>query len=723
MIYKRISLFVFIVITGILLLIGCGGDEGDHESPEVTITSPTDNQAIFGKHTLKCTATDNESVVTVYFFIDGRMKEASAESRTVFLFQWDTTAEEDSTLHVIVAQAFDASDNIGMSDTVYCIVDNRGKAPVAPGLSEPENVGKHSITLSWNPSIDKDFQEYRLYRNTADQWDGMEKLVIVLSNKNQSSYVDVGSNYDSSWATPWGLDENTAYYYRLQVRDTLGLYSNSNVVSAVTKLPVPVVLKENYSATKFTATISWYKSDEDVKYYRIHRNRNSNVGSNLSDSVGITAARNSVFVDKNLTSLTSYYYKVFIVDNAGYATGSNVIQVETAGIGMISLNVPVGDDVEKCLIRLSWSKSLEEDDSEYRVYRATHSGVTDSDDFVTVISNKEDTVYTDKCLQQDKLYYYVVYLIDSEGNIARSNEINVRTMSIQAIPLTASDVGKYHITLSWESYPDNDFLGYCLYRSTTANFDTAHADKKLIFKEVGLNEYIDADLTIDTQYFYKFVVADTFGYMAESELPVQTKNIQRVEITDIEAINDSYFRVRFTMNREDDDFQYYAVYRDDSGPDVDKSDLQVGTIISRSDTIFNDPEPATQLQQYFYRVYVFDSRDNSSAGSNVMGDTLNSEPAPVTLSFLGSDNSSIQLSWTMNQDDDFARYDLYRSVQSEFTKESSTAVKVVEIANKNTTTYTESGLPSGVIYYYCMYVADRGGKCAASNIVQAYTVP
>ncbi|MCK4641270.1 MAG: hypothetical protein KAU06_08030 [Candidatus Marinimicrobia bacterium] len=723
MIHKRINLFIFIVITGILLLIGCGEDEGDHESPEVTITTPTDNQTIFGKHTLKCTATDNESVVTVYFFIDGRMKEASAESRTVFLFHWDTTAEEDSTRHIIVAQAYDASDNIGMSDTIYCIVDNRGKAPVASGLSEPENVGKHSITLSWNPSIDKDFQEYRLYRNTVDQWNDMETLVIVLSNKNQSSYIDVGSNYDSSWVTPWGLDENSVYYYRLQVHDTLGLYSASNVVSAKTKLPVPVVLKENYSATKFTATISWYKSGEDVKYYRIHRNRNSNVGSNLSDSVGITAAKNSMFVDRNLSSLTSYYYKVFIVDDAGYATGSNVIQVETAGIGTISLNVPVGDDVDKCSIRLSWSKSREEDDCEYRVYRATHSGVTDSDDLVTVISDKEDTVYTDQGLQQDKLYYYVVYLIDSEENIARSNEINVRTMSIQAIPLTASDIGKYNITLSWESYSDNDFAAYYLYRSTTENFDTTYADKKLIFREIGLKEYIDTDLTLDTQYFYKFVVADTFGYMAESELPVQTKNIQRVEITDIEAINDSYFRVRFTMNREDDDFQYYAVYRDDSSPDVDKSDLQVGTITSRRDTLFDDPEPATQLQQYFYRVYVFDSRGNSSAGSNVMGDTLNSEPTPVTLSFSGSDNSSIQLSWTMNQDDDFARYDLYRSVQSEFTKESSTAVKVVEITNKNTTTYTESGLPSGVVYYYCMYVADRGGKHTASNIVQAYTVP
>jgi len=722
-IYKRISLFVFIVITGILLLIGCGGDEGDHESPEVTITSPTANQTIFGKHTLKCTATDNESVVTVYFFIDGRMKEASAESRTVFLFQWDTTAEEDSTLHIIVAQAYDASDNIGMSDTIYCIVDNSGKAPVAPGLSEPENVGKHSITLSWNPSIDKDFQEYRLYRNTADQWDGMETLVFVLSNKNQSSYVDVGSNYDSSWATPWGLDENTAYYYRLQVRDTLGLYSNSNVVSAVTKLPVPVVLKENYSATKFTATISWYKSDEDVKYYRVHRNRRSNVGGNLSDSVGITAARNSVFVDRNLISLNSYYYKVFIVDDAGYTAGSNVVQVVTRGIGSFQLNIPVDDGVRKSSIRLKWSKSQEEGNCEYRIYRDTLSVVTEQDDLVTTITDKEDTIYTDRCLLQNQRYYYIVCLINDEGIIARSNEVDARTLRVQALQLNASNIGKYEASINWESYPENDFAGYFLYRSAGKNFDTSSADFKWIDYDVSQRSYRDTELNVDTQYFYKFFIADTFGYKAESNLSIQTGHIQRVEIQEVKTINNSNIQIRFTMNREDNDFQYYAIYRDDSGPDVDKSDLQVGTITSRSDTIFSDPEPATQLQQYFYRVYVFDSRGNSSAGSNVMGDTLNSEPTPVTLSFLGSDNSSIQLNWTMNQDDDFARYDLYRSVQSEFTKESSTAVKVVEIANKNTITYTESGLPSGVIYYYCMYVADRGGKHTASNIVQAYTVP
>jgi len=719
---RRLYILAIIGFT-VLLFSGCGKDEGDHVAPDVTITDPVNNQTVNSIHLIKCTVTDNRSVIAVKIIIDGKMQNAGSESKTVFTYQWNTTDQEDSSLHIITAQAFDASDNIGLSDTVVCIVDNRGIAPVAVALSTPLNVGKHSMTLNWTLSIDKDFQEYRLYRNSNNSWTGSEILVTRIQNPGQSVYIDNGMSADSSWVSSWGLDENKNYYYRIQVVDTAGLSSNSNVVYALTKLPEPVVLRETYSATKLTATISWYKSTEDVKYYRIHRSRLSTVGGNLSDSVGIAAGTQSSFIDTGLTSLSSYYYKVFVVDDAGYASGSNVIKVGTGSIGDVTMHVPVGDQVKKHSIKLRWSKSKEEDECEYRLYRSGSSGVSNSNVLLTATSQEDDTVYTDTGLQDNQTYYYAVYLVDSENNYAKSNEISVKTMSLQPIPLSVKSVEKYQATINWEKYTDDDFAGYYLYRSDHTNFDTSAADLKQVFHNPATVEYIDENLNLDTQYYYRMFIADTFGTKAGSDISLQTKSVERVEIKEITAVDDSFFRLVYTMNRNDKDFQYYAIYRDDSSPDVDQSDLQVGTIESREDTIFT--EPATLLQQYYYRVYVFDLRGNSSAGSNVMGDILNSDPSPVTLSFLGSDNSSIQLSWTMNQDDDFARYDLYRSIQSEFTKESSTAVKVVEITNKDTLedppTYTESGLPSGVIYYYCMYVVDRGEKYAASNIVRAYT--
>ncbi|MCD6206167.1 MAG: fibronectin type III domain-containing protein [Candidatus Marinimicrobia bacterium] len=718
--FKLTFTALLVCVSGVM--IGCAKDEGDTEPPAVSITAPVDSQTVNGRYTIKCTATDNRSVVAVKVIIDGKMVDALFQSNSMFHYYWNTTDREDSSRHYITAQAFDASDNIGLADTVICYVDNRGIAPVAVLLSAPTNVTKHSMTLSWKQSIDKDFSEYRLYRNQNNVWDGSEKLVVIIRNPYQTVHTDDGSNADTSWVTPWGLDENKTYYYRLQVAETGGLSSYSNVVFAATKLPEPVVLRESYVATKLTATISWYQSSEDVKYYRIHRNRSASVGNSLADSVGAVSAAHSSFVDTGLTSLTNYYYKVFVVDEAGYEAGSNVIRVETGGIGEIRLYEPFGDQVKKHSIQLSWSKSREEDKSEYRLYRSLNSGVSSSDFLVATIDQTDDTVHTDTNLRENTTYYYAVYLVDSEGNTSRSNEISIRTMNLQAIPLSVKSLGKYEVNLGWEAYSENDFDGYYLYRSDHAGFDTSHADLKVSFHDRQTTSYFDNGLNLDSQYYYRFFVADTFGSKTGSELSVHTKSIERVEIKAIEPIDDSYFRLTFTMNREDEDFQYYSIHRSESA-NVSSSDLQIGTIPNRSDTTFNDPMPAVQNLEYYYRVYVIDSRNNWSTGSNIVGDTLNTPPEPVELSFAGSTTSSIRLRWTLDRNDDFSVYELYRSVEAEFTKSSKNVVKIATISDKNTTSYTESNLPSGVLYYYCVYVVDIGGKSSASNIVQAYTVP
>ncbi|RKY57894.1 MAG: hypothetical protein DRP96_09270, partial [Candidatus Neomarinimicrobiota bacterium] len=228
--FKLTFTALLVCVSGVM--IGCAKDEGDTEPPAVGITAPVDSQTVNGRYTIKCTATDNRSVVAVKVIIDGKMVDALFQSNSMFHYYWNTTDREDSSRHYITAQAFDASDNIGLADTVICYVDNRGIAPVAVLLSAPTNVTKHSMTLSWEQSIDKDFLDYRLYRNQNNVWDGSEKLVVIIRNPYQTVHTDDGSNADTSWVTPWGLDENKTYYYRLQVAETGGLSIYSNVVSA-----------------------------------------------------------------------------------------------------------------------------------------------------------------------------------------------------------------------------------------------------------------------------------------------------------------------------------------------------------------------------------------------------------------------------------------------------------------------------------------------------------
>ncbi len=723
---KKVAyIFLSLLIVSIIyFFFACDNEKDvDIEPPTVSITSPIDSQIVYDEFSIEASAVDDEGVNMVEFFIDGMIRPGGVDISSPYQYIWNTTDEQDSSFHSIYAIAYDRSNNFGISDTVTCIVDNTGRLPLAVDIYEPSDIKKHSMMLKWEQSIDKDFKEYRLFRNTSDEWDSTATLIVAIHDIETTFFDDTGLNADSSMVTPWGLEENRAYYYRVVVRDTLGLDGVSNVVSATTKLPEPVILKESYQSTKYSVKISWYSTTEDVRYFRVHRSKIENMESSLSDSVGIASPYETTFIDTGLTALSVYYYRVFLIDSAGYSVGSNIIRVQTIGVQTIELETPTEKDIAKCSITLRWTRSIEEDDTDYILYRAKHSGVTVQDSLVIVIGDKDVTIYSDIQLEQGETYYYIIYLKDSRGNLSASNEVSATTLKIQPLPISSIGIEKYEATLQWEKYPDTDFDRFILYRGLNAGFDTSYANKKYYFYDVNLTQFTDTELDLNTGYYYKFFVFDTFGYGAFSEVSFQTKCVQAVEIKDVEPFNDQFFRLTYTMNRADKDFDHYSIFRSDSTPDVDQNSLLVSTVPSRSDTVFDDYVHMEQLKQYFYRVYVFDERGNSCSGSNVKGDTLNSPPDSVTLYFQSSTNTTIELRWSKNQNIDFLRYDLYRCPHDDFTKNSTDAIKIASLYDKDLTSYIDQNLPSGVVCYYRIYVFDIGGLYAASNIVCGYTMP
>ena len=718
----RIQIY-FIFIFLLFLIFRCSKEkQPDNQAPVVTITTPADSQTVYDEFTVTASASDNVGILKVEFFIDNTVVPVSEDLTSPYEYIWNTTGELDSSYHYIYANAYDMSNNITTSKTVVCVVNNEGRAPVPVALHVPEEIDKHSIYLSWEKSIDKDFREYRLYRNIVDVWDSTAALVSIIQNRSTLNYRDIGVNADSSKVTPYGLDENTRYYYQLAVVDSFDLQGRSVSTSGVTILPTPVTLKDSYKATKYSVTISWYSTNEDVRYYRVHRSRQPTVGSTMSDSVGIAAPENVAYTDTGLVAVTGYYYKMFLIDSAGYSVGSNTIRIETAGIDTLQLFTPLEDDISKCAIRLRWTRNHEEDNTTYNLFRSDQSGVTSLDDSVTVIENKDDTVYVDRCLEQGKTYYYILHLRDSRDNLSISNEVNATTLQIQPLQISSTNIEKYSAQLNWEKYGSDDFLEYGLYRDVYDDFDTASAESKLYFHDKQTTQHIDANLILDQTYYYKFSVRDTFGYAALSLTSIHTKSVQPVEIKSVEVVSDQSFLITFTMNREDEDFSHYEVYRAKSS-EVDMTDTKVLTRYDKADTSFTDVFEQSQIAQFFYRAYVFDQRGNSCTGSNVMGDTLNADPSPVELSVDGTTHQSVTLSWTKNQNEDFQRYSLYRCVYDDFTKDSPDAVHVVDIYNEDVKRYEDQNLSGGVLYYYIIYIFDIGGKYAASNIVSGLTTP
>ncbi|TDI95238.1 MAG: hypothetical protein E2O76_13705 [Caldithrix sp.] len=102
--------------------------------------------------------------------------------------------------------------------------------------------------------------------------------------------------------------------------------------------------------------------------------------------------------------------------------------------------------------------------------------------------------------------------------------------------------------------------------------------------------------------------------------------------------------------------------------------------------------------------------------------TIQNPPKSVTLltpETIEGSSTSLRLSWTQNNDPDFASYKLYRSLTPGVTK-NSTLVSVIEA--QSSLSLTDSGLDESTTYYYVLYVFDTSGLDTASEEVSGTTL-
>lgn len=94
-------------------------------------------------------------------------------------------------------------------------------------------------------------------------------------------------------------------------------------------------------------------------------------------------------------------------------------------------------------------------------------------------------------------------------------------------------------------------------------------------------------------------------------------------------------------------------------------------------------------------------------------------PIPVTVSVTAESASSIRLNWSESVDSDFAAYHIHRGRDRNF---SDNLPPVSIISSGSTVSYVDTGLAANTYYFYRIYVYDRSGLSAASNIDSARTL-
>ncbi|MCP4633518.1 MAG: hypothetical protein GY855_11375 [candidate division Zixibacteria bacterium] len=383
---------------------------------------------------------------------------------------------------------------------------------------------------------------------------------------------------------------------------------------------------------------------------------------------------------------------------------------------------PVATPNSSTSIDLNWSQSQASDFSFYRIYRDTAPGVTQQDDIVTTINGITVTAYADTGLTENTMYYYRVFVYDQSNLSSGSNEDSassgINTPPTQPHLFEPSNPTLDEITLFWDQNRDADFYAYRVFRDISSPVDTGST---LIYTATSQTTitYTDTGLDAGTQYYFRLYAYDRGGlFTGSNEVSASTTTDdppEAVTLYDPFNITTSTMTLSWTESLAED-FTAYFLFRAEQSNFSDS--IVVSTFSSSGATSFIDTG-LTDSTTYYYKVAVIDEGGNSTSSNLVSALTdFNTPPEPVVLSSpYNITDSSLSLSWSINNDDDFSSYRLFRSL-NRFTGDST----LIEISSdRYHVTHDDGGLDAYTQYFYRVIVYDDGGLFSVSNMDSALT--
>jgi hypothetical protein len=207
--------------------------------------------------------------------------------------------------------------------------------------------------------------------------------------------------------------------------------------------------------------------------------------------------------------------------------------------------------------------------------------------------------------------------------------------------------------------------------------------------------------------------ADAAGNNAQPRDAISSINIYTSPLpVNLSALAVSTFEITLTWTQSaSQDFSAYRLYRG-TQPVVTTANQLIATITAPETQEYTDTTLAANTG-YFYRILVYDHSGLTSS-SNIVTDTtfVNAAPNAVLLVATTEPDSSVALSWTASDEQDFQSYRIYRSNTATVT----TANELVGIVSeRGTTEFTSQLVSPPATSYFRVFVFDRHGLSTGSN--------
>ena len=540
-------------------------------------------------------------------------------------------------------------------------------------------ISSSQINLTWTDNSSSE-SGYKIEHSPVDN---LHYTEVGTVGPNVTAYSDTG------------LSGGTKYYYRVRAYNANTISGYSGEKNATTLANAPVAPSGLTITTLQSAkiVIAWSDNSNNETGFKIQRKGDTGGYTDLTT----TGANATQYSDTTVTDGTSYYYRVCATNTAGDSAYSNEISGITPLLIPTSLSATA---ISSSQINLTWTDNSSSESG----YKIEQSPVDNLHYSEIGIVGPNVTAYSDTGLSGGTKYYYRVRAYNANTTSAYSNQQNATTLAnIPVAPsgLTITTLQSAKIVITWSDNSNNE-TGFKIQRKEATG---GYTD----FTTTGANvtQYSDTIVTDGTSYYYRVCATNAAGDSAYSNEVSGITPLLIPTSLSATAISSSQINLTWTDNSSSE-----SGYKIEQSPVDNLHYTEVGTV-GPNVTAYSDTGLSGGTK-YYYRVRAYNANTISGYSGEKNATTLANAPvAPSDFTITTLQSAKIVIAWTDNSNNETGFKIQRKGDTGGYTDLTTTGA--------NVTTYSDTTVTDGTLYYYRVCATNTAGDSAYSNEVNGIT--
>ncbi|SHJ81849.1 RHS repeat-associated core domain-containing protein [Hathewaya proteolytica DSM 3090] len=576
----------------------------DSIPPIILGIEPDDNENIGKNATIIVRAEDNTKVQKIklqYSILENIWNDIGIiETEGEAKFTWDTSNINGKVKVRAIAIDKCGNESDGNPIRTY-IIDNEGPDKVIGLDYVPYS---NSILLKWKNVNNKDFSYFQVERK--DGKDGKYKVI--------------GKIYDTLGMNVTGLNEKTAYWFRVIAYDIFGnrgIESDEIMATTGNDITAPVITSLQPSPGYYSKVIPLKigaKDDIAIKSIKIEISTDEKTWTEVAkiDVKSDDKKNVNVSYDLDISSKEegAIYIRAIAEDDAGHSSNaSNTAPYVEYRVDHTAPSQPKGlkTNHNSGYILLEWDEGKEEDLKGYNVYRS----ISENGVYEIIAENVPMIAYRDRNTEPGTNYYYKIAAVDAAGNTSlKSNTVYGSMPKDEEIPEVLSVTINDGDTLganpdisiqAWDNYKLSEIVVEYMRENQWILMDKQVADNYSYVAKVKW----DTTALQDGAYKIRIIVKDASGNESKPKVISCNLNLNAPK-TPILKVKPSGWSCDLSWEcTTEDDFNIFKVYRSlkpNEGYEV---------VYTTKGKVYKDNK-LLPGRNYYYKIEALDIYNNSS---------------------------------------------------------------------------------------------------------------